>query len=72
MLRFRYARLYLAIQFFDSRSLLPPPFTYLTILLYLVRWASRTRRQLDLKMSGKEVKAGGTILHHNQPIMDRK
>ena len=52
----RYARLYLAIQFFDSRSLLPPPFTYLTIILYFVRWASRTTRQLDLKMSGKGVK----------------
>ena len=49
---FRYARLYLAIQFFDSGSLLPPPFTYLTIILYVVRWASRTRRLVDMKMSG--------------------
>ena len=33
----RYARLYLAIQFFDPDSLLPPPFTFLTLIMYLVR-----------------------------------
>ena len=32
----RYARLYLAIQFFDPDSLLPPPFTFLTLIMYLV------------------------------------
>ena len=33
----RYARLYLAIQFFDPDSLLPPPFTFLTLIMYLIR-----------------------------------
>merc|ERR1719356_971896 len=35
--QWKYARLYLAIQFFDSESLLPPPFTFLTLIMYLVR-----------------------------------
>ena len=30
---FRYARAYMGIQFFDSDSLLPPPFTFLSILV---------------------------------------
>ena len=37
----RYARLYLAIQFFDPDSLLPPPFTFLTLIMYLVRAVAR-------------------------------
>ena len=54
---FRYARLYLAIQFFDSRSLLPPPFTYLTIIMYFIKWASRTSKDMlvDMKISGTEM-----------------
>ena len=35
--QWKYWRLYLAIQFFDSDSLLPPPFTHLTLLMYLIR-----------------------------------
>ena len=35
--------MYLAIQFFDSESLLPPPFTYLTLMMYLIRWVVNTR-----------------------------
>ena len=35
--QWKYARLYLAIQFFDPDSLLPPPFTFLTLIMYLVR-----------------------------------
>lgn len=29
----RYARAYMGIQFFDSDSLLPPPFTFLSVLV---------------------------------------
>ena len=32
----RYARLYNLIQFFDEESLLPPPFTLLTLFMYLM------------------------------------
>merc|ERR1712051_974520 len=35
--QWKYARLYLAIQFFDPDSLLPPPFTFLTLIMYLIR-----------------------------------
>merc|ERR1719445_854161 len=41
--QWKYARLYLAIQFFDSGSLLPPPFTYLTIILYFVRTLAKSK-----------------------------
>jgi len=41
--QWKYWRLYLAIQFFDSDSLLPPPFTHLTLLMYLIRWAASLR-----------------------------
>ena len=50
----RYARLYLAIQFFDSESLLPPPFTYLTMFLYFVRWASTTTKLGDKNKAGRD------------------
>ena len=52
---FRYARLYLAIQFFDSESLLPPPFTYLTLMMYLIRWGvnRRTNKLVREKAGGK-------------------
>ena len=40
---FRYARLYLAIQFFDPDSLLPPPFTFLTLIMYLIRTVANTK-----------------------------
>merc|ERR1719461_2693406 len=35
--QWKYARLYLAIQFFDPDSLLPPPFTFLTLIMYLIK-----------------------------------
>jgi hypothetical protein len=38
----RYARLYLAIQFFDPDSLLPPPFTFLTLIMYLIRAVAKS------------------------------
>ena len=41
--QWKYWRLYLAIQFFDSDSLLPPPFTHLTLLMYLIRWVASFR-----------------------------
>ena len=34
--QWKYARLYLIIQFFDADSLLPPPFTFLTLVMYLI------------------------------------
>ena len=40
---FRYARLYLAIQFFDPDSLLPPPFTFLTLIMYLIRSVAKSK-----------------------------
>ena len=42
----RYARLYLAIQFFDPDSLLPPPFTFLTLIMYLVSKVVKTMEVL--------------------------
>merc|ERR1719400_1408118 len=41
--QWKYARLYLAIQFFDPDSLLPPPFTFLTLIMYLVRALAKAR-----------------------------
>merc|ERR1740128_1109923 len=41
--QWKYARLYLAIQFFDPDSLLPPPFTFLTLIMYCVRAVARAR-----------------------------
>ena len=41
--QWKYARLYLAIQFFDPDSLLPPPFTFLTLIMYLVRAVAKAR-----------------------------
>ena len=35
--QWKYARIYLVIQFFDADSLLPPPFTFLTLIMYLIR-----------------------------------
>ena len=66
----RYARLYLAIQFFDSESLLPPPFTYLTMFLYFVRWASTTTRRVDKKKAGrdKEVQCSPAELEYRNLI----
>ena len=66
----RYARLYLAIQFFDSESLLPPPFTYLTMFLYFVRWASSTSKLGDKKKSGrdKELKCSPAELEYRNLI----
>jgi len=40
--QWKYARLYLAIQFFDPDSLLPPPFTFLTLIMYLVRAVAKS------------------------------
>merc|ERR1712088_503650 len=41
--QWKYWRLYLTIQFFDSDSLLPPPFTHLALLMYLIRCAASLR-----------------------------
>ena len=41
--QWKYARLYLAIQFFDPDSLLPPPFTFLTLIMYMVRAVAKAR-----------------------------
>jgi hypothetical protein len=38
----RYARLYNLIQFFDEESLLPPPFTLLTLFMYLITWITKS------------------------------
>ena len=52
---YRYARLYLAIQFFDSESLLPPPFTYLTLVMYLIRWVVNMQtKQLGREKIGRK------------------
>merc|ERR1719445_2840748 len=53
--QWKYARLYLAIQFFDSESLLPPPFTYLTLMMYLIRWGvnRRSNKLVREKAGGK-------------------
>merc|ERR1719356_798972 len=41
--QWKYARLYLAIQFFDPDSLLPPPFTFLTLIMYLIKAVAKSR-----------------------------
>merc|ERR1719270_1409577 len=41
--QWKYARLYLAIQFFDPDSLLPPPFTFLTLIMYLIRAIAKSK-----------------------------
>merc|ERR1719188_2408131 len=41
--QWKYARLYLAIQFFDSRSLLPPPFAFVTLIMYLIRAIAKSK-----------------------------
>merc|ERR1719336_3098578 len=41
--QWKYARLYLAIQFFDPDSLLPPPFTFLTLIMYLIRSVAKSK-----------------------------
>merc|ERR1719494_259247 len=41
--QWKYWRLYLTIQFFDSDSLLPPPFTHLALLMYVIRWVASLR-----------------------------
>ena len=42
---FRYARAYMGIQFFDSDSLLPPPFTFLSVLVFAVQKIDESRKQ---------------------------
>ena len=41
--QWKYARIYLVIQFFDVDSLLPPPFTFLTLIMYLIRKVAKTK-----------------------------
>ena len=41
--QWKYARIYLVIQFFDADSLLPPPFTFLTLIMYLIRELAKTK-----------------------------
>jgi len=43
--QWKYARAYMGIQFFDSDSLLPPPFTFLSIIVYAVQKCDRQRRE---------------------------
>ena len=54
--QWKYWRLYLTIQFFDSDSLLPPPFTYLALLMQLFRWFGSLR---SCKFRVKEKKRDG-------------
>jgi len=55
--QWKYARLYNVIQFFDQDSLLPPPFTFLTLIMYVVRWSAKSRclkkGQIEKKFSTK-------------------
>jgi len=41
--QWKYARLYNIIQFFDQDSLLPPPFTFLTLIMYCVRFFAKSK-----------------------------
>ena len=59
--QWKYWRLYLAIQFFDSDSLLPPPFTHLTLLMYLIRWAASLRSCSPLTRCSSETNDGVKI-----------
>ena len=45
ILLFRYARAYTGIQFFDADSLLPPPFTFLSILVFAVQKCNDHRKK---------------------------
>ena len=51
----RYARAYMGIQFFDSDSLLPPPFTFLSMLVLLFQKCNDRRR--NRRHSGTEGEA---------------
>merc|ERR1719230_1292029 len=57
--QWKYWRLYLAIQFFDSDSLLPPPFTHLALLMYVIRWVA-SLRSCNNNAKEKGQKEGGT------------
>ena len=41
---FRYARAYAGIQFFDPNLFLPPPFTFLSMLVLLVQYIDEYRK----------------------------
>ena len=43
--QWKYARIYLVIQFFDADSLLPPPFTFLTLIMFLIRHIAKLKCQ---------------------------
>merc|ERR1719347_1229866 len=51
--QWKYARLYLAIQFFDSDSLLPPPFTHLSLVMYIIRWVANKSSKRLANSGGK-------------------
>ena len=57
--QWKYWRLYLTIQFFDSDSLLPPPFTHLALLMYVIRWVA-SLRSCNNNAKEKGQKEGGT------------
>ena len=73
----RYARLYNLIQFFDEESLLPPPFTLLTLFMYLMTGIAKSNcwqkgnniiivQQLILgKLLGTSVALEKTLVVHN-------
>ena len=45
---YRYARAYMGIQFFDSDSLLPPPFTFLSVMvLAFQKYAERKKNKSE-------------------------
>ncbi len=50
----RYARAYAGIQFFDHDSLLPPPFTFLSILVLIFQLASDSSRGSGRKAKRKK------------------
>ena len=52
---YRYARAYMGIQFFDSDSLLPPPFTFLSILVLAFQKCNdqRLKRAAGLNANGE-------------------
>jgi hypothetical protein len=63
---FRYARAYSGIQFFDPNLFLPPPFTFLSMLVLLVQYIDDFRRTIvkskHERADNGSLKAGGRDL----------
>ena len=56
----RYARAYAGIQFFDPNLFLPPPFTFLSMLVLLVQYIDEYRKTTSREKSNDngELKGG--------------